>query len=133
MWFTESWVEKIGRVALRDTAPPQITALVAPATLWPPNGNLVPVAVSGKAMDLGSGLLSSSLEYAVSDEYHVVQPAGHFTVDGAGNYRFTVLLRASRGGNDKDGRRYTILVSARDNAGNSAVKWASVVVPHDRR
>jgi hypothetical protein len=47
------------------------------------------IACSG--IDPGSGLLASSLEYAVADEYKIVQPAGHFIVDANGNYRFTLL------------------------------------------
>jgi streptogramin lyase len=135
IWFTEGAAGKIGRIVLTppDKKPPVVTLLASPGLLWPPTGQLVPVAISGRIFDSDSGLAPSSLEYAVGDEYHLVQPAGQFMVDASGNFRFTVLLRASRDGNDKDGRHYTILVSARDNAGNQAAKWANVVVPHDRR
>jgi hypothetical protein len=122
----------IVQISFPEIAPPKMSMRVTPTVLWPPDGNMVPVIVSGKVIAPGSGLITSSLEYAVSDEYHVVQPSGHFTVDGEGNYRFSLLLRASREGNDLDGRRYTIRISARDNAGNRAAKWASLVVPHDR-
>ena len=36
-----------------------------------------------------------------------------------GSYSFTVILQASRNGNDMDGRQYSITVSAKDFAGNS--------------
>jgi hypothetical protein len=36
-------------------------------------------------------------------------------------------------GSDLDGRRYTIAVGAKDNAGNAASKSIAVVVPHDQR
>ncbi len=133
LWFTEQVSGKIGQFILPDTTPPLITTLVTPAVLWPPNQKMVPVVVWGKVIDVGSGLLASSLEYAVSDEYHSAEPSGHFVADAGDNYRITVLLRASREGNDLDGRRYYIRIRARDNAGNRAVKWASVIVPHDRR
>jgi hypothetical protein len=104
MWFTEGLVDKIGRIVSHDTTPPLITVLAAPIMLWPPNGKMMPVRVSGKVIDLGSGLLAPSLEYAVTDEYHLVQPKGHITLDAAGNYVFQVLLHASRQGDDLNGR-----------------------------
>jgi len=45
---------------------------------------------------------------------------------------FTISLQASRNGNDKDGRHYTITVSAGDFAGNLGVTAAVVIVPHDQ-
>jgi len=48
----------------------------------------------------------------VHDEYRLVQPHGTIALDSAGNYSFTILLQASRNGNDDDGRRYTIRVTA---------------------
>jgi streptogramin lyase len=133
LWFTEGAVGKIGRIVLPDTTSPLITVSAAPRVLWPPNGQMMLVIVSGRITDTGSGLVASSVEYAVSDEYRQVQPSGHMALDSVGNYSFTVLLRASREGSDTDGRRYYIRVSARDNAGNRGVKWSNVIVPHDRR
>jgi hypothetical protein len=53
-------------------------------------------------------------------------------LDPAGNYSFTILLRAGLRDNDLNGRQYTIRVSAKDNAGNRGVRWARVTVPHDQ-
>jgi hypothetical protein len=39
---------------------------------------------------------------------------------------------ASRKGNDKDGRKYTIIVTATDNLGNDITKQIEVIVPHDQ-
>ncbi|MGE5056998.1 MAG: FG-GAP repeat domain-containing protein [Acidobacteriota bacterium] len=116
-----------------DKLPPSIAVFVTPKHLWPPNGKMVSVTVSGKIVDSGSGVATGSLQYVVSDEYQRIQPAGMFRLDSAGNFRFTILLRASREGYDRQGRQYLIRISADDNAGNRAEKWASVVVPHDRR
>ncbi len=74
----------------------------------------------------------STAEDAVQDEYGEVQPFGKIALDTAGNYSFTILLRAGRRGNDLNGRQYTIRVSAKDNAGNRAVQWAQVTVPHNQ-
>jgi FG-GAP-like repeat len=116
-----------------DTTPPVITLAATPKVLWPPNGRMVPVAISGTITDGGgSGVNPSSAKFAVHDEYHLVQPHGKIALDSAGNYSFTILLQASRKGNDHNGRRYTIRVSAIDNAGNRGVKQTSVTVPHRR-
>jgi hypothetical protein len=115
-----------------DTTPPVITLSATPTRLWPADGRLVPVTLSGTITDSGSGVNASSAEYAVQDEYGEVQPFGKITLDPAGNYSFTILLRAGRRGNDLNGRQYTIRVSAKDNAGNRGVRWTRVTVPHDQ-
>jgi hypothetical protein len=114
-----------------DKTPPVITLSATPKILWPPNGRLVPVTLSGTITDAGSGVNASTAEYAVQDEYGEVRPFGKITLDAAGNYSFTILLRAGRRGNDLNGRQYTIRVSAKDNAGNRGVRWTRVTVPHD--
>jgi hypothetical protein len=115
-----------------DTTPPVITLSTTPKILWPPNGRLAPVTLSGAITDTGSGVNTSTAEYAVQDEYGEVQPFGKIALDSAGNYLFTILLRAGRRGNDLNGRQYTIRVSAKDNAGNRGVRWTRVTVPHDQ-
>lgn len=114
-----------------DTTPPVITLSATPTRLWPADGRLVTVTLSGTITDSGSGVNASTAEYAVQDEYGEVQPFGKITLDPAGNYSFTILLRAGRRDNDLNGRQYTIRVSAKDNAGNRGVRWARVTVPHD--
>jgi hypothetical protein len=116
-----------------DTTPPVISLAAAPKILWPPNRKMAPVTILGTITDGGSGVNASSAKFAVHDEYHLVQPHGKIVLDSAGNYSFTILLQASRNGNDDDGRRYTIRVTAIDNAGNRGVKQTSVTVPHRRR
>jgi hypothetical protein len=134
LWFTEAAADKIGKIVLPDTTPPLITLSIRPTTLWPSNGTwLLPVMVWGKITDTGSGLIAGSIEFAVTDEYHLVQPKGHLALDPAGNYLFTILLNASCRGNDEDGRWYSIRVTATDNAGNRGVKRGKVIVPHDKR
>jgi uncharacterized membrane protein len=115
---------------LVDRTPPVITVSVSPATLWPPNGQLVAVTVSGTIMDEpgGSGVQAST--YQVIDEYGQIQPKGNLTlVDG--KYSFTVALQASRQGNDPDGRHYSVVVSATDIAGNQGSATATVIVPRN--
>lgn len=122
----------IVQITVPDSSPPLITISSAPKTLWPSTGQLVPVTISGTITDAGSGVNSSTAEYAVEDEYGEVQPFGKILLAPSGNYSFTILLRAGRRDNDLNGRQYTIRVSAKDNAGNRGVQWARVTVPHDR-
>jgi hypothetical protein len=119
---------------VEDTTPPAITIAATPTTLWPPNGKLVPVRVSGTITDEpdGSGVNASSAAFVVLDEYGEIQPHGSLTLGTDGQYAFTVALKASRKGNDQDGRHYTIAVSAKDQAGNLGGASTMVTVPHDQ-
>jgi len=118
---------------LFDTTPPVITISTIPNILWPPNGTMRPVTISGTISDTGSGVDTTSAAYAVWDEYGAVQPQGVITLDAGGSYSFTVLLAASVRGHEKDGRRYIVTVSVRDRAGNIASSVSVVTVPHVRR
>jgi hypothetical protein len=116
-----------------DTTPPVISISANPSSLWPPNGKSVPVTISGIITDSGSGINPSTLACTVVDSEGLDQPAcsvGQLGAEGA--YSFTVSLVASRDGNDKNGRTYTITVSARDYAGNPASVSTTVTVPHDQ-
>ncbi|HET6383704.1 MAG TPA: hypothetical protein VFJ58_09955 [Armatimonadota bacterium] len=115
-----------------DTTPPTITAAASRTELWPPNGKMVPVTISGNIGDATSGILSSSAQFAVTDSYGSVQRAGAITLGPDGSYSFTVSLEASRRGQDKDGRTYTITITAVDPAGNPAIVTVLVSVPHDQ-
>jgi len=114
-----------------DSTAPVVTASASPSSLWPPNHKFVPVTVSGHVSD-ASGGVPGFVSYRVVDEYGQVQPSGTARVDANGNYSFVVRLQSSRLGQDKDGRQYTILVAATDEAGNSGSTATSVVVPHDQ-
>jgi hypothetical protein len=52
------------RVAIAsETTPPTRTAAVNPDSLWPPIGRSVPVTLSGKITDLGSGVNAATARY----------------------------------------------------------------------
>jgi len=80
---------------------------------------------------MGSGVDPSSATFQVTDEYGLVQPSGSIAVND-GSYRVQVSLTASREGSDRDGRTYSITVSAKDKAGNLGSGKTEVHVPHDR-
>jgi hypothetical protein len=81
---------------------------------------------------MGSGLDPSSATFQVTDEYGLVHPSGSIAVNDDGTYRVRVSLTASREGSDRDGRTYSITVSAKDKAGNLGSGTTEVHVPHDR-
>ena len=114
-----------------DSTGPVVTAN-APGTLWPPNGRTVPVQVRGTITDAGSGVNRSSAKYAVTDEYGAVQPTGAITVAADGSFSVNVPVVAARHDADFNGRKYTIVISAKDNAGNEGRTAVTVVVPHDQ-
>ena len=100
-----------------DTSAPFVTATANPSTASK-SPRPVTVTISGKATDVLSGVSSAS--YSVIDEYGVTQPSGSATLQANGTYSFTLILPATKNGPDKDGHLYTIVVTASDQAGNSA-------------
>jgi hypothetical protein len=113
-----------------DLTPPAVSVSASPSSIWPPNGKMVPVQVSGTITDNLSGVNPSTAAFAVVDEYGSVHPSGTVTLGPGGSYSFTVSLQASRNGNDRDGRQYMISVSAEDFAGNRGSAATTVSVPH---
>ena len=114
-----------------DRTAPTLSVSANPTRLWPPNGKLVPVTVTGTVGDNFFGV-GSTVTYRVRDEYGRVQPRGTATVAPNGTFSFTVDLQAARRGFDRNDRQYTILVTAVDQAGNSTTETVRVTVPHDQ-
>ena len=116
-----------------DTTSPAISVSANPSSLWPPNGKSVAVTVSGTITDSGSGINPNTLACTVVDSYGLVHPSCSVGSLGAGGaYSSRVSLVSSRDGNDKNGRTYTITVSASDYAGNPVSASTTVIVPHDQ-
>jgi hypothetical protein len=116
-----------------DVNPPALEVSADPLQLWPPNNKLISVRIFGTAFDTGSGIQSIHIE--VIDEYGECQPVIQDILPDEivdGHWERTIELMASRKGNDKDGRKYTIIVTATDNLGNAMTKEIEVIVPHDQ-
>jgi hypothetical protein len=121
-----------------DATAPTVSASADKSTIVPAtdagtdNGSPVAVTVSGRITDEegGSGLDLTRIDFTVLDEYGLALPSGAITLADGGSYSFTVNLPASRRDTDKDGRKFTIVVSAADAAGNEASKSVVVTVPH---
>jgi hypothetical protein len=104
-----------------------------PLQLWLPNNKLVPVRIFGTSFDQGSGIQSIHIE--IVDEYNECEPIIQDILPSEiidGNWERTIELMASRHGDDEDGRKYTIIVTATDNLGNAITKEIEVVVSHDQ-
>src|ERR1035437_5607821 len=86
---------------LVDTIPPVILASASPSTLWPANGKMVSVTVSGKITDNelgGTGINLSTAVFTVIDKYGQLQPKGVVSLNPDGSFSFTISLQASRNG-----------------------------------
>lgn len=105
-----------------DKTPPVVSLTASPDTVWPPNGKMVDVKITGNSTD--SHLKNTT--FKVEDEYGLIEPS--LTTFGQ-----TIKLEAKRNGDDLDGRKYTIEVTSEDLAENITKEYATVTVPHDQR
>jgi hypothetical protein len=113
-------------VAVHHNRPPVVAGATAnPSVLWPPDGKLVRVALSGAA-DPDGDALTYAVTHVTSSEPSLGEPAFVVGLDGA------LQLRAQRGG-DGPGRTYTIEFVATDANGASTPGVVTVIVPHDER
>lgn len=108
-----------------DTVAPVVTASANPSTVGK-GPKPVTVTISGSATDGVSGLSSAS--FNVIDEYGATQPSGPVTVQANGSYSFTLTLPATKQGSDRNGHLYTIVVTAFDQAGNSASATTTLTI-----
>ena len=104
------------------TTLPDVTIEADPSILWPPNNNMVDVFIDGSASDDSSGI--SDISFTVTDEYGIYEPE-------ISDFGDIIQLEAWRDANDKNGRTYTITVTATDNEGNQSTASTTVVCPHD--
>lgn len=115
-----------------DTAPPVlILNQPEPSILWPANGDMVNVIVSGNVKDISSGV--ASVNYTVSDEYNQLGLAGNIIAGNDGGFLFNISLKAEKDSKDKDGRIYTVTINSVDKAGNITTQSVMVIVPHDKK
>lgn len=116
-----------------DTTPPVIHSVAASSgVLWPPNGQMVPVTVTANITD-DTAVASATL--IVADQYGILSGQVPMTLNAqTGLWVATVNLQAQRNGTDKNGRTYTLSVTATDPTGNvsTPAAAATVLVPHDQ-
>ena len=106
--------------------PPDCSAAFAsPATIWPPDGRLVPVAISGIADPDGDPVTSTVTSVRQDEPLQA-------NVNALGIGSPNVSVRADRDGRG-DGRVYHLRFEARDSAGATCVGEVTVCVSHDHR
>jgi hypothetical protein len=107
-----------------------VTGVAVPSLLVPPNGQFMPVVVSGQITSTGAE--APRAFFQVTDEYRRDEPRGHLTLvktaPSTYSYSFQIFLQAQRSTRVPDGRHYYILVAAGDqDSGNGAT--IPVLVP----
>jgi len=112
--------------------PPTVSCAANPTMLWPPDGSSVPVTISGTIAAGTSAIDIAATSFLVTDSQSGTQQSGSIVPTTNGTFTFTVPLIASRAGNIKAGRTYTITVTATDTVGKQGTCSAGVLVPHDQ-
>jgi hypothetical protein len=119
-------------VTVADTTAPQLSVVLTPDTLWPPNHHMVDVQATVIASD-NCGTPTIALASLTSNEADDALGRGDGKTTGdiqPGTDDFHFSLRAERAGAGS-GRIYTVVYTATDGAGNAASEAGLVVVPHD--
>ncbi|HZI19508.1 MAG TPA: family 10 glycosylhydrolase [Pyrinomonadaceae bacterium] len=126
-------VEAAKSVAVKlDKTAPSLGLSADPTSVWPPNGRIVNVTLSGQGSDAVSGL--ASVTYAVTDEYGAPLAVPARALAGASaSWADALAVEASRRGDDRDGRLYRITATLTDEAGHTATAVVDVVISHDQR
>ncbi len=105
-----------------DKTSPVVSINANPSHLWPANGKMVDLRISG-SVDEENPL---DTNFIIKDEYGLIEPI-------LSNFNQTIKLQAKRNGNDLDGRAYKIEAMSSDLAGNRGDASVEVIVPHDLR
>jgi hypothetical protein len=120
---------------VRVNCPPDCSnAAPSVATLWPPNHQFVPIAITG-VTDPDGDPVTITIDSIFQDEPVMVQGSGDTAPDGQGLGTDTAQVRAERCGTKKvpgNGRVYHIAFTADDGNGGTCSGVVTVCVPHDK-
>jgi hypothetical protein len=117
------------QVTVADTIPPDITRLSAtPATLAPPNHQMIQIAVATELAPSCGTTTSCRIVAISSNEPENGTGDGDTSPDWVITGPLTAQLRAERAGSGTS-RVYTILVRCTDGAGNSSTGTVTITVP----
>lgn len=117
--------------AVTASNPPPVVSTVTPnpTNLWPANHKMNAVKVDYTVTD-NCGTPVVALTVSSSQPVNG-KGDGNTSVDWTVKSPTSVDLRAERSGNDKDGRIYTLTVTATDSAGGTGVGAGTVTVAHN--
>jgi hypothetical protein len=118
-----------GRLEVIDSTPPTLTLQASPNVIWPPNNKLIDVLISATTQDDIDPNPAISLEQITVNQKHHESDISGVTFNSNDQ---AFKLRASRNGNDKLGRVYTIIYRATDAMGNATEESIDITVPHDK-
>ena len=119
-------------VSIVDTTPPTLTFEVIPTTLWPPNHKMEEINPTVTVSDICDPDPEVTLVSITSSEHDNGLGDGDKPNDIQINDDYSYMLRSERSGIGQ-GRVYTIIYEATDDAGNVTSENAEVIVPHDKR
>lgn len=117
-------------VVASNRAPSCDDAVADMTKIWPPNGNLVPVTISG-VTDADGDPVNVIVSEVRQDEQPLFGKPANTCGDATGVGTSSVSLAARRNGNG-DGRVYHLMVTASDGRGGTCQKTVNVCVPHDQ-
>jgi len=119
------------QVDIRADLAPEIHRLTAtPNVLWPPNHKMRQVVLNLDASDCQ--VVTSRVVSVRSSEPPRGTGIGDLTPDWViGTNGLSLLLRAERSGQSRNGRIYTITVEVSDGTGNATNRNVIVTVPHN--
>ena len=113
-----------------DTTPPSLSVTLSPSTIWPPNRKLVVITATISVSDNSDPHPTVRLVSITCNETY---DAGDIAGAAFGTDDREFSLRASRTGQRKEGRVYTVTYQATDAAGNRTTTSTTVTIPHDQR
>lgn len=111
-------------------APTVSATTTGPGSILVRDGSMIDVVVSG-TVTLPVGCTLQSASYTLDDEYGLISGSGTVSVATDGTFSLGVPVQGSRRGTDRDGRTYTIVVSAKDEAGTASSAPIISTVAHD--
>jgi len=113
--------------------PPTISGVVAGESIVRAN-NKKPLTFefTGNISSL-PGCTTEKAYFILSDEYGELDKSEPIQLDDAGNFRVAIPVIASRQGNDKDGRLFTVAFGADNEAGTTVGGEQRIVISHDSR
>ena len=115
------------------SAPPIFSPITASQNIIKGKNNKpVTIELSG-TVDVGDGCELAGTSYTLTDEYGELGGTKDLNIASDGSFSASVELMASRKGNDKDGRLYSISFSAENEAGVGNGDVIEIVVSHDNR
>jgi hypothetical protein len=116
------------------TAPSFAGTRIGPDTVWAPNNKPFTVTVSGTVQTASDSVLCAvdSAWYVLEDSYAELDGTGAVTVQNDGTFSIDLVVEASREGDDREGRVYTVTLFAQNSAGVGSSGAFYVKVNHDQ-